>query len=303
MQGRISVGSSVAALKKGSNELYWTVPNKLKEINEETEQFRAVPHAMNLTWCQEEVDAKIAEQENSSSSSSSSQSDSESSGSSSQLRLPGKGKEKAKAKAKEAKKPQTRKRAKAEKGDKDKAEESGPVHGKPGADQKPLDAPASAEPFTPTPSQMEISSGVATPSGSAKDRESSRGLTTMKEKAQAALRQLQLVTPPALWSQGIKAKDMDTRFQRAVDLASKLQSKAADSASQDLAVQLETEVNRVSKQHDLLRGIQEDCLAHVEDKKADICALASDFGQEQYMVFLTDIAKRLVEDCDWIKLV
>ena len=175
--------------------------------------------------------------------------------------------------------------------------------------KKGLAAPASHQPVTPVPSVPVRSpsaapetpaasvpeSGASTPQVKSETSTNGKALPALIEKAQSALQQLQQVTPGTLWTQTVKGKDLDARIQKGIDLASKLESRTSEANAQELATQINSHVNRLSQESEVVQLLQANPEPILFDKKEALIKMANGFSPDECLVFLTDAAKRLVE--------
>lgn len=232
---------------------------------------------------QADVDARIAKLEGEESeSSSSSSSESEGSDSSSTFGLQKKGKQPQKKKGtgkntatgtKDKEKTKKEKETPKTVGTKTDSSSAVPV-------PTPISAAAQAPPLPDNVSQASGGPGK---------------LPVLLEKANQALVSLQQVTTPAMWLQTIKCKDIDTRVQRACDVASRLQGRTSDAVALETATQLEAEVNRASRDHEVVKALHSNSFASLDDQSDILTAMLDGLSDDNLVVILTDIAKRLVE--------
>lgn len=234
------------------------------------------------------MDAKINQTKDGSSEDSSSDSESSSSESSSGFGLNKKAK--AKSSKPKPKKPKTQAAAEVTEGD-DKKNASP-------ATPAPQSMGASTEP--PASNAFDIASGIATPASS-RGGGDSKSVGVLMDKATAALSHLKEVTPSAMLNQTIKQRDIDSRVQRAVDMVTKLEARTSESSALEKAAQINTEVNRVSQENELVRAVQSSPETVLVDNSDALRSMVAGMSGDEHLVFLTDIAKRLVEaGPDWV---
>ena len=93
----------------------------------------------------------------------------------------------------------------------------------------------------------------------------------------------------------MKGKDLDARIQKGIDLASKLESRTSEANAQELATQINSHVNRLSQESEVVQLLQANPEPILFDKKEALIKMANGFSPDECLVFLTDAAKRLVE--------
>lgn len=123
----------------------------------------------------------------------------------------------------------------------------------------------------------------------------------LQDKALAACKTLDQVTPWMIWGGAIKAKDLDSRLSKALDLATKSESRMNDSGLQNIAVELNKVIGRVTLENNILSGISgapaATDLREVLRNTDDLHKIFFSFNQEERGSFLSDLGRKL---CDFV---
>ena len=120
--------------------------------------------------------------------------------------------------------------------------------------------------------------------------------TAILDRVTASHASLKEITPWLLWTKGIKEKEFDQRVTKAVDLISKCEGISGNAALSNAASALSTEVDRVSKDEQLIADLVCDDLENrLDSAPAEIAKFAIALEHTDLVSFLGDLVRRL---CD-----
>lgn len=167
---------------------------------------------------------------------------------------------------------------------------------RPKAKAKPADTPSIAATTPATASAAETApSAPSTPAPSAVKSE--RGNQNLCEKGAAMVDALKQVTTASLWSSPGRAKEIETRLGKCMDLVSRLEARVNDDQSLQLSASLTAEAERVHRLLDTIQLLHEtgDWDTELVKSNDQIQEIFNTFKPEEAVQFVTDIAKKLVE--------
>ena len=151
-------------------------------------------------------------------------------------------------------------------------------------------AEADAAPVTTAPSEKTaVSSAVGV-------SEKALSPTHLLDKANAFLKGLQQLTPWSLY-QGVKAKELDAKMSRSLDIVSKLENAPHDASLKELSEKLTGEVNRVSQQGELFTSLASpsELASVLQSRAGTIAEMVQNWKQEESNSFMTDLCKRIID--------
>ena len=163
---------------------------------------------------------------------------------------------------------------------------------KPPAKQVKLEDPPEEPAPTPSAPPSEHTAASSLLAGS----EKALSPTHLMDKAAASLKALQQLTPWSLY-QGVKAKELDAKISKSLDMVSKLESAPQDASLTEISEKLTAEVNRVSQQGELFAHLASPSeLASVLQSRAKtITEMVQNWKQEESNSFLIDLCKRIID--------
>ena len=121
------------------------------------------------------------------------------------------------------------------------------------------------------------------------------------EKAGYCLKSLEEISTWSIWTSSVKAKDVDSRIAKAVDMTSKLERRSGEPGLPEMAIKLTEEGNRVSNHMHLLQPLMSSNPSDIEDgltgkDKCDgFLEILQSWKGEQITSSLTDVGRKL---CD-----
>ena len=139
--------------------------------------------------------------------------------------------------------------------------------------------------------------GIATPSSAKAEKQEKQGATLL-EKGSALLESLNQIGIATLWGQSGKIKAAEGRITAAIDLNTRLENKD-DVTFSSLATSLSEAVERVHKDLEFVQAIgnqQDDWTQFLETESERFLNVFAEFKKDEFLTFLTDICKKLVED-------
>ena len=120
------------------------------------------------------------------------------------------------------------------------------------------------------------------------------------EKATECLKAIQEVNSWAIWSGGIKQKDVDSRMAKAITIISKLEARHGDPSLAGMGGKLNEEVNRLSEDSEIFHGLAAQQLvpenAYLTTDGPSISKKILKWNDEQILNFITDIGRKLCDN-------
>ena len=125
------------------------------------------------------------------------------------------------------------------------------------------------------------------------------GASAVLERSKAGLSSLREATPFSMWSNSIKQKDINMRLSKGLDCSSKCEGFPAEPALTEILPLLTEEVNRVSRQSDILNQLSEgkgaDLVESLQKNKRELIDMLAAFKPDDITSFLNDLGRKLCE--------
>lgn len=122
--------------------------------------------------------------------------------------------------------------------------------------------------------------------------------SVMLEKGKACLKSLEEVSPLAIWS-GMRAKEIDSRVSKAVDIVPKLNTRPGDGECCSLSLTLDQEIERVTADLNIFQAISasgNECKNMLKLHAKAISDQVASWSLEQLTSFLTETGRKLCDD-------
>lgn len=166
------------------------------------------------------------------------------------------------------------------------------------AKRKSAASASKQKPSQPVPGESEAAKKEQGEKGGKGEKsEKHPSAATVLQKSKAALDSLIEVQSWSVWTNSIKAKDVDMRVNKGLDYASKCEKFPGEPEFAEILAKLNEEVNRVSQESEVLNQLasNKDIPSVLLNRKDDVIAIVLQWKADEMTSFLNDIGRKLCE--------